>query len=665
MGAALLGDAVKLSVKDTAMASSTLTVAQINEVLKARGIDSWFEPSKIVGRDTPDAKRGFTALGVAVGSDAYVKADIAKRVGSAETGGAVADTKLLALLGDRPQHRFQLLTQSVAQRIVHLKRQVHPAVYAAAAGPAAEAVGEELAVIAGLCGVAGAGSAHGLPPPAARQQLPVNAAKRASWPRRWGGCGIAVVDDYTQACAAHVAATAASAGAMYRMINKMGGWGGPQSAGYDWAKELLVHVTTVNEGSPPTTGLHKEFCDAWAAVQPSVEWFGGLADGEAAEARRLTCAHIHVAGREAPIEIKMTVPKLGELQADAGNKHSKLQRSLSTVVALQSYMDVKRGADEHTARDLEELRMPHAAAALAVLPTSPRFSIEPGAFAFMMRCRLGLRHGLSGVAAAKMDAEWAKAAGRGLDHALGVDVLRHEPRLRIARHDAAKLGLHGASVTAGAGAVTEPADYLVDPLGTDAPVTTDAVIYWPRSQPVAVDVVVKCLSNLRTSIDKIMVQAAKDKRDGKGNPAQRDAMRAAHADAQSCLAAIQAAGGGGAELADAREAVHAAAQAVAGAYLPGQGEAARRAGASFYPFVMTAAGGLGKEARAAIRAIAHPGDGLGLGEPGARFQAADAVYNTRRHSQYLISTVAVAFWNASHRAAADKAGGVPPRQWSP
>jgi len=105
----------------------------------------------------------------------------------------------------------------------------------------------------------------------------------------------------------------------------------------------------------------------------------------------------------------MTVPKLGELQADAGNKHSKLQRSLSTVVALQSYMDAKKGADEHTARDLEELLTPHAAAALAVIPTSPRFSIEPGAFAFMMRCRLGLRHGLSGVAADKMDATWAPA----------------------------------------------------------------------------------------------------------------------------------------------------------------------------------------------------------------------------------------------------------------
>jgi len=110
----------------------------------------------------------------------------------------------------------------------------------------------------------------------------------------------------------------------------------------------------------------------------------------------------------------------------------------------------------------------------------------------------------------------------------------------------------------------------------------------------------KCLSDLRTSIDKIMVRAAKEKRDGKGNPAQRDAKRAAHADAQSCLAAIQAAGGDGAELADARKAVHAAAQAEAGAYLPGQGEAARRAGASFYPFVMTAAGGLGKEARATL-----------------------------------------------------------------
>ena len=66
---------------------------------------------------------------------------------------------------------------------------------------------------------------------------------------------------------------------------------------------------------------------------------------------------------------------------------------------------------------------------------------------------------------------------------------------------------------------------------------------------------------------------------------------------------------------------------------------------------MTAAGGLGKEAWAAVH---HPGDGLGLGEPGARFQTADVVYNTRRHSQYLvilISAVAVAFWNSSYRSA--------------
>ena len=62
-----------------------------------------------------------------------------------------------------------------------------------------------------------------------------------------------------------------------------------------------------------------------------------------------------------------------------------------------------------------------------------------------------------------------------------------------------------------------------------------------------------------------------------------------------------------------------------------------------------------------VRAIAHPGDGLGLGEPGARFQAADAVYNTRRHSQYLVSAVAVAFWNSSYRSATDKVRDVPPR----
>ena len=82
-----------------------------------------------------------------------------------------------------------------------------------------------------------------------------------------------------------------------------------------------------------------------------------------------------------------------------------------------------------------------------------------------------------------------------------------------------------------------------------------------------------------------------------------------------------------------------------------------------------------KESAAATAAKAErkhkvqgPGGGSepGCGQKGTLTrQAADAVYNTRRHSQYLVSAVAVAFWNSSYRSATDKVRDVPPRQWSP
>ena len=78
---------------------------------------------------------------------------------------------------------------------------------------------------------------------------------------------------------------------------------------------------------------------------------------------------------------------------------------------------------------------------------------------------------------------------------------------------------------------------------------------------------------------------------------------------------------------------------------------------------MTPMGGYGPGALAAIRAIAHPGDGLLIGEGGPRFEAEDVVFNTRLHHHYLTSAIAVAFWNASHEAAAEVAQNLPGRPW--
>ena len=74
-------------------------------------------------------------------------------------------------------------------------------------------------------------------------------------------------------------------------------------------------------------------------------------------------------------------------------------------------------------------------------------------------------------------------------------------------------------------------------------------------------------------------------------------------------------------------------------------------------------GGHGRGAGAAVAAIAHPGDGLSLGETGERFEAADVVNNTRLHRQYLVLSMAVAFWNASYSGADDVAAGRPPIPW--
>ena len=81
----------------------------------------------------------------------------------------------------------------------------------------------------------------------------------------------------------------------------------------------------------------------------------------------------------------------------------------------------------------------------------------------------------------------------------------------------------------------------------------------------------------------------------------------------------------------------------------------------FHPFNITALGGYGRGARATVAGMAHPGDLLSDGETGERFEAEDAVFNTRLHRHYMVHAIAVAFWNASYGAARDVAQGRPPR----
>ena len=111
-----------------------------------------FNPDKIVGSDTPDAERGFTALGVAEGSPAYVRKHVEACVSRDLPGmpSAVTAIKSLSLLGDRPQHRYQLLRHSLAARLTHLARWVSPAMFVESAVPAFDAIDAELASLMGL-----------------------------------------------------------------------------------------------------------------------------------------------------------------------------------------------------------------------------------------------------------------------------------------------------------------------------------------------------------------------------------------------------------------------------------------------------------------------------------------------------------------------------------
>ena len=80
------------------------------------------------------------------------------------------------------------------------------------------------------------------------------------------------------------------------------------------------------------------------------------------------------------------------------------------------------------------------------------------------------------------------------------------------------------------------------------------------------------------------------------------------------------------------------------------------------PENITALGGYGRGARAAVADMSHPGDLLSDGETGQRFEAEDSVFNTLLHRHYMVHAVAVAFWNASYSAACDVAQDTPPRQ---
>ena len=57
----------------------------------------------------------------------------------------------------------------------------------------------------------------------------------------------------------------------------------------------------------------------------------------------------------------------------------------------------KSDVDAEQRQDLLELRLPRAATVLAVILSSQRFTLAPGAFSFALRCRLGLPHGLQGA----------------------------------------------------------------------------------------------------------------------------------------------------------------------------------------------------------------------------------------------------------------------------
>ena len=67
----------------------------------------------------------------------------------------------------------------------------------------------------------------------------------------------------------------------------------------------------------------------------------------------MTSSFMLVAACDDPIEVKLPLPpSTSDLRADAGKKHSKLQRSLSTVLALRRYFDLWERSDAHVRHDM-------------------------------------------------------------------------------------------------------------------------------------------------------------------------------------------------------------------------------------------------------------------------------------------------------------------------
>ena len=92
-------------------------------------------------------------------------------------------------------------------------------------------------------------------------------------------------------------------------------------------------------------------------------------------------------------------------------------------------------------------------------------------------------------------------------------------------------------------------------------------------------------------------------------------------------------------------------------WFPGYDEPARKVGAEFRPFAVSALGGYGPDAMVAVSEMTHPGDELLLGEPGERWEASTTVFNTRLHRHHLIQAAAVAFWAATYDAVQAVANG--------
>ena len=63
-----------------------------------------------------------------------------------------------------------------------------------------------------------------------------------------------------------------------------------------------------------------------------------------------------------------------------------------------------------------------------------------------------------------------------------MEVLRHEVRCRIRRHDAVGIACADGTAVAGGGVVREPAGVLNCPVGSCVAITPDLLAYWPRQK---------------------------------------------------------------------------------------------------------------------------------------------------------------------------------------